>query len=230
MESCKYYLSWLRSPPPQVFVLYPPAIDGKFLNVFIKCIHRNELHNLTDFWMFWNDCILLSNFKVSKLLLENELGNLLMRLLTNLLHSLGRRDWAWGVEKKHTNYCLWWVLRTCCQVMLRTPSVWEGFSFSSLLDDVLAPLLNVRIDILVIPQVTCILLHIHNHLSLRGKWFAATNDKPCLNVAGSKFTLLGLDLASFACRLSRAQDPSYVALGSGGSLFCWRMFRLHDFP
>uniref|UniRef100_A0A2C9LBP9 Uncharacterized protein n=1 Tax=Biomphalaria glabrata TaxID=6526 RepID=A0A2C9LBP9_BIOGL len=30
MESCKYYLSWIRDIPPHIFVMYPPAIDGSF--------------------------------------------------------------------------------------------------------------------------------------------------------------------------------------------------------
>ena len=29
MESCVYYLSWIRDPGPQTFILYPPSIDGK---------------------------------------------------------------------------------------------------------------------------------------------------------------------------------------------------------
>lgn len=28
MESCIYYLSWIRDPGPETFILYPPAIDG----------------------------------------------------------------------------------------------------------------------------------------------------------------------------------------------------------
>lgn len=28
MESCIYYLSWIRDPGPQTFILYPPSIDG----------------------------------------------------------------------------------------------------------------------------------------------------------------------------------------------------------
>lgn len=28
MESCTYYMSWIRDPGPQTMVLYPPAIDG----------------------------------------------------------------------------------------------------------------------------------------------------------------------------------------------------------
>ncbi|XP_045166169.2 uncharacterized protein LOC123529728 [Mercenaria mercenaria] len=28
MESCVYYLSWIRDPGPETFILYPPAIDG----------------------------------------------------------------------------------------------------------------------------------------------------------------------------------------------------------
>ncbi|GFO34686.1 methyltransferase-like protein 24 [Plakobranchus ocellatus] len=28
MESCSYHLSWVKKPPPHVFVMYPPAIDG----------------------------------------------------------------------------------------------------------------------------------------------------------------------------------------------------------
>ncbi|KAH9509362.1 hypothetical protein Btru_046845 [Bulinus truncatus] len=30
MDSCKYYLSWIRDLPPHIFVTYPPAIDGSF--------------------------------------------------------------------------------------------------------------------------------------------------------------------------------------------------------
>jgi len=28
MESCVYYMSWIRDPGPEIFVLHPPAIDG----------------------------------------------------------------------------------------------------------------------------------------------------------------------------------------------------------
>lgn len=28
MESCVYYMSWIRDPGPETFILYPPAIDG----------------------------------------------------------------------------------------------------------------------------------------------------------------------------------------------------------
>lgn len=28
MESCRYFMSWVRNPGPRTFVLYPPAIDG----------------------------------------------------------------------------------------------------------------------------------------------------------------------------------------------------------
>ncbi|KAK3591605.1 hypothetical protein CHS0354_013788 [Potamilus streckersoni] len=28
MESCVYYMSWIKDPGPQTFILYPPAIDG----------------------------------------------------------------------------------------------------------------------------------------------------------------------------------------------------------
>ena len=31
MESCTYYLSWIRKPPSHVFVMYPPAVDGNCL-------------------------------------------------------------------------------------------------------------------------------------------------------------------------------------------------------
>ncbi|KAL4238172.1 hypothetical protein ACF0H5_002884 [Mactra antiquata] len=30
MESCTYYLSWIRDPGPETFILYPPAIDGSY--------------------------------------------------------------------------------------------------------------------------------------------------------------------------------------------------------
>lgn len=32
MESCTYYMSWIRDPGPQTMVLYPPAIDGRQSN------------------------------------------------------------------------------------------------------------------------------------------------------------------------------------------------------
>lgn len=35
MESCVYYMSWVRDPGPRAFILYPPAQDG-------KCIHVDE--------------------------------------------------------------------------------------------------------------------------------------------------------------------------------------------
>ncbi|KAK7105135.1 hypothetical protein V1264_019737 [Littorina saxatilis] len=28
MESCRYFMSWVRNPGPRTFVLYPPAVDG----------------------------------------------------------------------------------------------------------------------------------------------------------------------------------------------------------
>ena len=39
MESCIYYLSWIRDPGPQTFILYPPSIDGKtFLYLYSRSV------------------------------------------------------------------------------------------------------------------------------------------------------------------------------------------------
>ncbi|RUS72321.1 hypothetical protein EGW08_019913 [Elysia chlorotica] len=43
MESCTYYLSWIKKPPPHVFVMYPPAIDGSRENEEDRLL--NYLHN-----------------------------------------------------------------------------------------------------------------------------------------------------------------------------------------
>lgn len=29
MESCMYSMSWVKSPSPRTFIMYPPAVDGK---------------------------------------------------------------------------------------------------------------------------------------------------------------------------------------------------------
>ncbi|XP_067681812.1 uncharacterized protein [Haliotis asinina] len=30
MESCRYFMSWVKNPGPRTFILYPPAIDGSY--------------------------------------------------------------------------------------------------------------------------------------------------------------------------------------------------------
>ncbi|XP_061173841.1 uncharacterized protein LOC133182961 [Saccostrea echinata] len=32
MESCLYYMSWIKSPSPRAFIMYPPAVDGTYEN------------------------------------------------------------------------------------------------------------------------------------------------------------------------------------------------------
>lgn len=40
MESCMYSMSWVKSPSPRTFIVYPPAVDGTY---------KNEMKRLEDY-------------------------------------------------------------------------------------------------------------------------------------------------------------------------------------
>ncbi|XP_005106348.1 uncharacterized protein LOC101854600 [Aplysia californica] len=48
MESCIYYMSWVRKPPPHILVMYPPAIDGSLHNEEDRMVNFLEQSSSQD--------------------------------------------------------------------------------------------------------------------------------------------------------------------------------------